>query len=251
MSLVCYSEPAERQPAHHHQRNAELMAAYSSILPPNSLGELLRSAIDMSVPEFEVLNSAVTGSRSFSLRKDEIERLRKQLPPAAANNLTFLLTALSFLYSHVARQLEAGMTYTDAISATVDELDKQANWGAKRKDAIERFSILFRPQTHQRLRKIQRLQSGFLPNALGFASFVDLRPDFGDKPDALQLQGYVPLVQFRITTDSTIAEDKTLVFQLNEESLSDLRKAVERAEEKLSTLKDKSPIAGQILKVQS
>jgi hypothetical protein len=227
------------------------MAAYSSILPPNSLGELLRSIVDMSPAEFEVLNTAVTGSRSFSLRKDEIEKLRNQLPPAAANNLTFLLTALSFLYSHIARQLEAGMTYTDAIDATVAELDQQAKWDAKRKDAIERFSILFRPQTHQRLRKIQRLQSGFLPNALGFASFVDLRPDFGDKTDALQLQGYLPIVQFRITTDSAVADEKTFVFQLNEEALTDLRKAVERAEAKLSTLKDNSPIAAQILKVQS
>jgi hypothetical protein len=227
------------------------MTAYSSILPPNSLGELLRSVVDMSPAEFEVFNTAVTGPRSFSLQKDEIEKLRNRLPAAAANNLTFLLTALSFFYSHIARQLEAGMTYADAISATVDELDQQASWDARRKEAIERFSILFRPQTHQRLRKIQRLQSGFLPNALGFATFVDLRPDFGDPPDALQLQGYVPLVQFRITTDSTVADEKTFVFQLNEESLADLRKTVERAEAKLSTLKDRSPVAAQILKVQS
>ncbi len=143
------------------------------------------------------------------------------------------------------------MTLPDAISATVDELDAEAKWSEKRKDAIERFTILFRPQTHQRLRKIQRLQSGFLPNALGFASFVDLRPDFGDKLDSLQLQGYVPLVQFRITTDSTVADEKTFVFQLNEEALADLRKAAERAEAKLSALKEKSLVAAQIIKAQS
>jgi hypothetical protein len=231
------------------------MVAYSSILPPNSLGELIRPIVEMSAGNFDVLSAAVSGPRSFSLKKDEIEKLRSQLPPSAAKNLTFLLTSLSFLYSHIARQVDAGMPYVDAITATVEELQEDTGWGekieAKRKSAVERFSKLFRPDIHQRLRKIQRLQTGFLPNALGFASFVDLRPDFGDAPDVIQLHGYVPLVQFRVTTDSSVAEEKTIVFQLNEETLADLKKAVERAEGKLSTLKQKSPLAAQIVKGQS
>jgi hypothetical protein len=231
------------------------MVAYSSILPPNSLGELVRPIVEMSATEFGILNAAASGPRSFSLKKDEIEKLRSQLPPSAAKNLTFLLTSLSFLYSHIARQVDAGMPYAVAINATVDEIQEDTGWGEKtnekRKVALDRFSVLFRPETHQHLRKIQRLQTGFLPNALGFASFVDLRPDFGDSPEIIQLQGYIPLVQFRITTDSSVSNEKTFVFQLNEETLADLKRAVERVEEKLSTLKERSPLAPQIIKGQS
>jgi hypothetical protein len=231
------------------------MVAYSSILPPHSLGELIRPIVEMSEAEFSDLNAAVSGPRSFSIKKEEIDTLRNKLPPAAAKNLTFLITSLSFLYSHLVRQTEAGMTYADAVSATVDEIQKDSSWGKigekDREIAIERFSVLFRPQSHQHLRKIQRLQSGFLPNALGFASFVDLRPDFGDSTETIQLQGYVPLVQFRVTTDSNVADEKTFVFQLNEESLSDLKKAVERAQQKLSNLQDKFPFAAQIIREQS
>jgi hypothetical protein len=231
------------------------MAAYSSILPPNSLGELIRPIVELSDSEFSALTSAVSGPRSFSLKKQEIERLRNLLPPPAAKNLTFLLTALSFLYAHISRQTDAGMSYDDSISATVQEIEADSGWGETNakigKIAIERFAILFRPQTHQHLQKIQRLQTGFLPNALGFASFVDLRPDFGDNPDTVQLQGYIPLVQFRVTTDSSVAEQKTFVFQLNEESLADLKKAITRAEDKLKTLKERSPLALQNAKGQS
>jgi len=224
------------------------MVAYSSILPPNSLGELIRPIADISASEFETLNSAVTGSRSFSLKKDEIERLRNQLPQAAAKNLTFLLTALSFIFSHISRLTEAGMPYGEAINDTVDELNGDANWGEKKAQVIERFTILFRPEIHQRLRKIQRLQTGFLPNALGFGSFVDVRPDFGDTPEVTRVQGYLPIVQFRITTDSSVPDEKTFVFQLDESMLSDLKKTIERAESKILVLKEKSTIGTQILK---
>ncbi len=141
------------------------------------------------------------------------------------------------------------MPYADAVRATVEELDQEAKWGDKKKDARDRFLLLFRPQVHQRPRKIQRLQSGFLPNALGFASFVDLRPDFGDTAEITQVQGYVPVVQLRITTDSS--EQKTFVFQVSEEMLADLKKTIERAETKLATLKEKSPVSAHILKVHS
>ena len=112
------------------------MAAYSSIIPPNSLGELVRPIVEMSDAEFVALNTAVSGPRSFSLKKEDVERLRNQLPASAAKNLTFLLTGLSFLYSHLARQIEGGMPYADAVQATVDELEDEAHWGDKNSRAI-------------------------------------------------------------------------------------------------------------------
>ena len=79
-------------------------------------------------------------------------------------------------------------------------------------------------------------------------SFVDLRPDFGDG-DELSLKGYIPVIQFRINTDSTSTEAKRLVYQMNEESLTELKKAVERAEAKLAALKQQSALALQLIKI--
>jgi bifunctional N-acetylglucosamine-1-phosphate-uridyltransferase/glucosamine-1-phosphate-acetyltransferase GlmU-like protein len=82
------------------------------------------------------------------------------------------------LYSHINQLVESGMPYQEAITATTDELDEAAEWGAKKKQVRERLAALLENKdAHQRFRKIQRLQSGFIPNAVGFSTFVDLRPD--------------------------------------------------------------------------
>lgn len=224
------------------------MVAYSSILPPNSLGDLISPIADLSETEFSALNAAVSTKRSFSLKKEEIERLRNELPQAAARNLTFLLTALSFLYGHLLRLTEAGMQYDEAVKATAEELESDAKWGSKKTIATDRLALLFKQDVHQQLRKIQRLQSGFLPNALGFATFIDVRPDFGDNLNSPQLRAYVPIIQFRITTDSQSPEQKSIVFQMSESALSDLRKAITHAETKLDILKEKSKIGPEILR---
>src|ERR1039457_4029517 len=98
------------------------MVAYSSILPPSSLGQLLRPISSLSDEQFAVFLSAITGARSFSLKKDDIESLRNKMPAEAGKNITFLISALAFVYSHVARLCESQMPYGDAIKGVVDEL---------------------------------------------------------------------------------------------------------------------------------
>jgi hypothetical protein len=224
------------------------MVAYSSILPPNSLGELLRPLGSLSDVEFAAILRAVSGPRSFSLKKDELENLRNRLPPEAAKNITFLISALSFVYAHVVRLTESQMAYRDAISGIVDELAGDARWQDKDKVRVtDRFAALLDPKVHAGLQKVQRLQSGFLPNAVGFSTLVDLRPDFGTGAE-LQLTGYVPVIQFRIRTDAESPAEQRIIFQVNESSLAELKKAVERAEMKLSMLRQQSAVASEIVK---
>jgi hypothetical protein len=78
------------------------------------------------------------------------------------------------------------------------------------------------------------LQSGFIPNAIGFSSFVDLRPDFGDGEEISGINGYLPIIQLRITTDSANPQEKQVVLQVNEEALKELHKALKRAESKIA-----------------
>jgi hypothetical protein len=222
------------------------MAAYSAIVPPASLGEALRPLEELSEVEFSALTTAVAGPRSFSLSKDDLGTLRNQLGTHAAN-LTFLLAALAFLYSHVERLVESGMPYAEAIRATTDELASDAQWGPKKGEVQNRLALILKNKdVHQRFRKIQRLQAGFIPNAIGFSTFVDLRPDFGDGEE-LNLKGYLPIVQFRVTTDSNSPETRRLVFQMSEDALAE--KTVERAEKKLALLKEQPAIALQFVKI--
>jgi hypothetical protein len=224
------------------------MATYSPIIAPTSVWQAVRPLGDLSTAEFNALVSAVSGPRSFSLSKEELEALRNQISVRSVNP-TFLLAALGFLSSHVARLVESGVPYADAITAMTDELEAEAKWGEKKDEVRKRFgAILQTNEVNQRFRKVQRLQLGFMPNAVGFSTFVDLRPDFGDG-EGMDIKGYVPVIQFRVTTDSSNPEEKRLIFQMNEESLVELRKTVDRTEAKLKALKEQPAIALQLIKM--
>jgi hypothetical protein len=226
------------------------MPAYSAVLPPSSLGEALRPLRDFSDTEFRSLMAAVSGLRSFSLSKDQVTSLRKELPRHAAN-LPFLLGALSYLYSYISQLVESGVAYYEAISVAIDELDEAAEWGPNKKQVREKLAaILENKEVHQRFRKIQRLQSGFIPNAVGFSTFVDLRPDFGEGED-VAVKGYLTIIQFRVSTDSSSPEGRRLVFQMSEDALEELKKAIARAEAKLAALKKEPTIALQLIKVSN
>jgi hypothetical protein len=222
------------------------MAAYSAILPPASIGEALRPIRDLSENEFSNLVAALSGPRSFSLSKDDIEKLRNELPGHGAN-ITFFVAALSFLYSHISRLVELGMPFDEAISSLTNELNPDAEWGEKIDEVKRRFGQIFSSQNHQRFRKLDRLQSGFLPNAVGFSTFVDLRPDFGDGQD-LSLRGYLPVIQFRVSTDSDNSEEKRILFQVSETTLTELKKAIDRAEQKLLILRKQQNLAAMLAK---
>jgi hypothetical protein len=224
------------------------MATYIPVIPPASLGQALRPLCDLSDDEFSALMGAVSGPRSFSLPKEDLDLLRSKIPALAAN-VRFLLAALSFLNSHIARVLESGMLFSDAIRAAVDDLDKDADWQESKDKVRSRLALLLQPtERHKRFEKVQKLQSGFIPNALSFATFIDLRPDFGDGEE-LSLHGYLPVIQFRINTDSPGPEGKRLICQMSEDALIELKKVIERAESKLAMLRKQSVLAPQIIKI--
>jgi hypothetical protein len=199
----------------------------------------------MSEQEFATLLASISGPRSFSLSSDQIEDLQTKLPSQAAQ-LTFVLAALSYVSAHVSRMVDSGVLYKEAISSLVEELDKDANWGPQKQQIIGRFSSLLHSELHKRYRKLKRLQSGFVPNAVAFSTLVDLRPDFGDGPE-LSLKGFVTILQMRVTTDASDPNDKRIVFQLSETALGEMKKAIDRAESKLALIKKDPTINLQII----
>jgi hypothetical protein len=222
------------------------MSTPFQITPPLTIGEAVVPIVRMTDDEFKILLEAISGPKSFSLSKERLEDLQKKIP-SSGPALTYLLSILAFLYSQIDRVVDLGEQFPSAISKLVEELNTTAKWGDQHSKAIARFSaVLERKETHKRFRKVQRLQSGFIPNAVGFSSFVDLRPDFGEG-DAPSLQGYLRMIQMRISTDADMPEHRRFVFQLTEDGLSELKKTVERLELKLAELKKDDCIATRII----
>jgi hypothetical protein len=219
------------------------MSTQFTVTPPSTLGEAIVPLGQMPDTEFHALVKALSSPRSFSLSKGTIEDLRKQTP-SVAPSLTYLLGVLSFLYSQVDRVVEMGESYDSVITKLVEEV--KANDHPLLKDRLS--IILNRTEARKRFRKIRRLQSGFIPNATGFSTFVDLRPDFGDS-DALDLKGFVKVIQLRVSTDSENPREQRFVVQLNKDSLHELKKAVDRATEKLEMLNNQNIAALPIIEI--
>jgi hypothetical protein len=223
------------------------MSAFPTVKPPESLAEAISPIGSLSNDEFNCLLEAVSGPRSFSLSKDQIEKLKKKVPALAAIS-AFTLATLSFLYSQISRVLEVEESATDVIEKLVDDLNKNAHWGDDLKLVIaSRLAALFaKKETHQRFKKLQRLQSGFIPNAIGFSSFVDLRPDYNEGTPA-EIKGLVAIIQFRVSTDADNPEARRFVVQMDEESLAELKKAVDHLYEKIRVLKADHDLSSHLI----
>jgi hypothetical protein len=210
------------------------MPAYTPINPPQTLGDAIRPIAEIPDEGVNALASALSTPQSFSLTEDQLNVLSEKIPGV---NLTFLVGALSYLYSHVERMTKKGASFQDTIKALVDELSEDAKWSDKN-EVIARLSSLLKPNPiHASHRKLQRLRSGFIPNATDFASFVDVRPDF-EGAETLSINHYLLMIQFRVATDAPSGENRRLVFQMTESKLADLKKAVERAEAKIRAIRN-------------
>jgi hypothetical protein len=225
------------------------MPAYPTITPPGALDAALAPLAELSDFEFEDLARATSTARSFSLSSKGLKDLRARIP-SVANNLPFLLGALSFLYSRIDGLGEVSDSFERVIAKLVDELEFENVDTEKKKIVQKRLGELLKKNpSFGRFKKVQRLHDGFVPNATSFRSMVDLRPDFGEG-DAISYQGLLKIIQFRVTTDSVNPECKEMVFQMTEESLSDLSKAVERAQSKIEALKTEPKLFGQFIEIE-
>ena len=202
-------------------------------MPPNplllpSLEEIARHIAQLPDSAFRSLQLFVS-KEGFQTESGQYEVLAKEMSLSQQQTF-YLLSALAFIY----RQAQADAEFSDSIARALSD-------GLKGDDAVDLSKLTSRltsllapnPQADKEI-KISRLRTGFLKNATGFGSFVDLRPNFSD--DLKTLHGLVPIIQFRISTDATNPADADFVFQLDEGSLAKMKEAVKRSEEKLREL---------------
>jgi hypothetical protein len=223
------------------------MAALPVITPPSSLGEAVVPVAALTDADFEVLLSATSTQRSFSLNNAQIEALKKQVP-VLENNLTYVLSSLSFLYSKIEGVRSTSHDMQEVVAALLDELDLPDEPEVTEVLSHRLALLLQENLTYSSFRKVQRLRTGLLPNAKSFRTMLDLRPDFGDKKDELEYKGLVKIIQFRVVTDSHDPSQREIVFQLDEDALTELLNTVERLKNKLSAVDSVPEIAAQLIR---
>jgi len=218
--------------------------AYPVITPPGSLAEAVATVATLSDADFEALLAATSTPRSFSLNDAQVEVLKGQIP-LLENNISYVLSALSFLYSKIDGLRTISTGDVDVVDHLLQELDlEEPEVVENLKPRLEQ--LLRENVEHSKFRKVRRLRRGLLPNAVSFRSMLDLRPDFGDS-DRLEFRGLVKIIQFRITTDSDDPARREFLFQLDDDSLAQLVKAVDRLKKKLDAIDENDGIAVNIL----
>ena len=227
------------------------MASYSSLNGPGSIGDAILPLAFLSDDDFGMVSSLVLSERSFSPRKDQLKSLSEQTS-LAPDILDYLFVALAYLYNHVQSSMKTGMSYPDALSSTAEELSTLGPWDETNAQQVRgRLEPLLEPRSnHTDFRKIERLKTGFQAHAVGFSSLVELRPKFSDddpETQTMSIEGYVPAIEFRITTDSS--ENKNIVFQLTVEALSEFKKAVDRLDKKVLILKQQNLGSAQVIDI--
>jgi hypothetical protein len=233
-----------------HPVENDSMPSYPKLTPPESLGAAIVPLGSISEEAFNIFLRAVSTPRSFSLTQAQVKALRERLPDLAST-LPFTLGALSYLHLQIETLGDVDDKFHQIITKLVDDLEIAGKSLDERKTIETRLELLLRKNVaNSRFKKIQRLRSGFIPNATSFRSMVDLRPDFGDK-DEVNYRGLLKIIQFRVMTDSSNPAEKELIFQLSEEALGELSKAIERAQKKLSALNEEPSISSQFIEIES
>lgn len=224
------------------------MSAYPTIAPPDTLGAAIAPIGHLSEEQFGHFLRAVSTPRSFSLTSKQLKDLKATVPEVASS-LHYVLGAFAFLYGQIDSLGEIDGKFPQVIAKLIDDLDIKSESSEQQKLLQQRLELILKKNpAHAKFRKVQRLQSGFIPNATSFRTMVDLRPDFGES-DALDYRGLLKVIQLRIMTDATDPAMKEIVFQLNEEALGELRSTIDRAQKKLDLLKNQPSLSSQFIEV--
>jgi hypothetical protein len=212
-----------------------------SVLPPASLAQIVALLSSLDEQQFGLLKTATGSARSFELPASARDRLSSDLK-LSQETISYVLSALSFLY----RQLrpdpaEDESTFVEKVTSVLEDLKISDAPNASFDSVRTRLVTLLQySKNHELFLKVSRLEAGFIASLTGAASFVDLRPSFS--VDRTEVEGYVPVIQMNISTDSLRNFESQLVFQLDLEGLEIMKKAIADIDTKLAVLRKQSEL---------
>jgi hypothetical protein len=227
------------------------MMAPRNVLAPVTIADMLTMTMELSGEQFDVLEKDIRSPEAFEATDGRSARLAKILG-LDQEKVGYLLSFLGFVYHRL--QDEGGLEKAGGLEALFpaiafepdngqSEADHSVSVGRLRK----RLSRIAEFNEYAELRtKVDRLKDGFLPNAVAFSSFVDLRPVFDE--DRESYKGFVLTTQLRISTEQVDkAQGASFVVQLTPQAIYKLADAVADAKKKLALLQSDDFLAPRIM----
>ena len=220
-------------------------------LQPPSFTSVLLEVAGLSNEAFDRLAIEIDGPDAFDVEKERISALSPALG-VDEETATAIISMIGFLYQRIHRDSVDISNIPMFVKEMLESLAKQESDeerpSSEQSEIISRrLSHLLRKQTNvEKFNKHERLRWGFLPAATNFSTFVDLRPSLSD--DLTEIEELIPIIQFRVKTDSSAPMLKNFVFQMDPRALKRLKSEVERAERKLSTVLSSAPVSSLITK---
>jgi hypothetical protein len=207
------------------------------------LPEALKSIASLHDDQFKVLQEAVLSPDGFDVSVERCRSIAEKLK-IDAQQVGTLLSSLEFLYLRSREWVAQGRDVVTALRefALFADLEKHFD---KQSQLSRLETLLSRNPSLERRRKIKWLQTGILNTATAFASFVELRPSYTE--DRATIEEFIPVIIFRIITESGLGEDNEHIFQLTPDGLVKLRAAIDDMEKKLKSLQADKNITDRLL----
>jgi len=204
---------------------------------------MLQMVVELSDHDLATIDEEIRGQDCFEFGADRCSRIERATDLSAID-VEHLLLFLNFLYSETSRKASDDQGRNDLLEHLV-----ASEWTGDEDLApklIERLLRLTAPNSQADFRlKAERLQTGFLPNAMSFSSFLDLRPIIDETRS--KIEGFLTVVQFKIVAGNG-DDETTTVIQLNEQSLESLAEAIKDAQAKMMLARSDEYFSSRIVK---
>lgn len=203
----------------------------------------LRDLSELDEAKFNALHSEISSAKGFQRDPQRCRELADKLQYEDASQAMLLLGSLGILYR---RYKDWGAQGKNADENLKSYLQTTSLWRSLRTEPEKFFSrlsqLLERNLFFEKAEKLEWLRTGILEQAVRFASFVDLRPDFSE--DRSEISRLIPVVIFQIIAISDTGDEKAYVVQLSENGVRQLEKATRDIVKKLNVVKSDSRLVG-------
>lgn len=218
------------------------MPIHNQILPPRSLAQIVSWISELDDASFSALVGVLDRPEGFDLDENTLGEFSRQ-SGLSEEKVGILLSALSFLYDRIEKtnvDLRVDSREIRALLVDLALADQESAESLTKRLPL----VLARRESHAIYKKLRRLEAGFLPNAIGFSSFVDIRPVINS--ERTKVDGYTLVIQLNIETDSTKDLESDYTIQLTPKSLEKLKTTLTDVQRKLDAVRAEQSLADRL-----
>ena len=203
-------------------------------VPP--LPQALEILGTLDADKISFLRDETRSKEAFGRDAERCRTLQKRLTLPKMSDVSGLLSSLDFLYQRLTEWTQDGEDRREVLEAFLESTDLRSNLGENPDQSFPYlFELLEENPAVERTRKLARLRTGILDNAVTFSSFVDIRPNYTD--DRLSIDDLVPVIVFEIGIERHSDTDTTCVFQLTENGLHEFKNCIADTINKIKSVK--------------